>query len=424
MTLVGHYFICRVVLGFLLLKNLLGLLWWRAAALVDAQNLRPEIFVAVDNYRGLFRHLASGGLGVPGVRVAAPDASSCDRPGTIPSDVRDKLVTVLGSAAGLVNPVAGLLVAVGDLGVTLVKKWRETPVQDLRPHAVLLETLRAATSAGPTVLLFENITGADHELIWEILLYHVTRMPDRRLLVVVGADGPSSLELQNGHDPLDGFAPVLRQVKEAVAKKRASWWWLKPLDLRRVRQWVGAVDMGIGQQLIAVSGGDDETAAHNWARWVSDGYVRQDRAGRWMPTGSDDPLEVSIFDVLATSLPGTDAVPASIDALGLARQVLEYAALSGMNFSLAAVGRVLSADRGDVTAEEIEELADLLTPTRDRPWLIETCEHAEILVGGEVTWHWLYRFASTELAAFLEAGWCNQSGPLLICGVSVLASAL
>lgn len=295
--------------------------------------------------------------------------------------------------------------AVGDLAVTLVKKWRETPVQDLRPHAILLETLRAATSAGPTVLLFEDITGPYRELIWEILLYHVTRMPDRRLLVVVGADGPPSAELENGHDPLEGFAPVLRQVKDAVAKKRASWWWLQPLDLRRVREWVGAVDTGIGQQLIAVSGGDDEVAMHNWTRWVGDGYVCQDRVGRWMPTGSDDPLEVSILDVLATSLPATDAVPASIDALGLARQVLEYAALGGMNFSLAAVGRVLSSDRGDVTAEEIEELADLLTPTRDRPWLIETCEHAETLVGGEVTWHWLYRFASTGLAAFLKAGW-------------------
>jgi tetratricopeptide (TPR) repeat protein len=360
----------------------------------------------------MFDRLASGGLDVPGVRVAAPDASFRDQPKAIPSDVRDKLVAALTGAVGLINPIAGLLVSMADLGAALVKKWRETPVQDLRPHAVLFETLRAATSSGPTLLLFEDITGPGRELIWQILLYQATWTRDRRLLVVVGADGPPAFEPRDGRDPLDGFPPVLKQVREAVSANRATWHWLPFLDLNRVTDWVGAVDPDIGQQLIAVSGGDDKFAARNWARWVSDGYVRRDHTGRWVLGGSGDPIEGDVFDTLATRLLGTDAVDASIGALELGRQMLEYASLSGTSFSLAAVAKVLSDDRGDVTARQVEELGDLLRPHNGEPWLMDTCGNAEIPVGGQLTRHWLYRFVSTELAVFLKAAWpvANNTG--------------
>lgn len=384
----------------------------QAATLVGEQNLGQGILVAVGNYRGMFDRLASGGLDVPGVRVAAPDASFRDQPEAMPSDVRDKLVAVLTGAVGLINPIAGLLVSAADLSAALVKKWRETPVRDLRPHAVLYDTLRAATSSGPTLLLFEDITGPGRELIWKILLYHATWTRDRRLLVVAGADGPPAFEPRDGRDPLDGFPPVLKQVRQAVSAGRATWHWLPFLDLNRVTDWVGAVDPDIGRQLIAVSGGDDKIAARNWARWVSDGYVRRDHTGRWVLGGSGDPIEGDVFDTLATRLLGTDAVDASIDALELGRQMLEYASLSGTSFSLAAVAKVLSDDRSDVTARQVEELGDLLRPHNGEPWLMDTCGNAEIPVGGQPTWHWLYRFSSTELAVFLKAAWpvANDTG--------------
>lgn len=174
------------------------------------------------------------------------------------------------------------------------------------------------------------------------------------------------------------------KVREAVSAGWASWRWLPFLDLHRVT--VGAVDPDIGQQLIVVSGGDDKIAARNRARWVSDGYVRRDHTGRWVLGGSGDPLEGDVFDTLTTRLLGTDGVAASIDALGPGRQMLEYASLSGTS-SLAAVAKVLSDDRGEVTARQVEELGDLLKPSNGEPWLMDTCGNTEILVGGQPTWH-------------------------------------
>ena len=81
---------------------------------------------------------------------------------------------------------------------------------------------------------------------------------------MAGADGPPAFEPRDGGDPLDGFPPVLKQVRQAVSAGRATWHWLPFLDLNRVTDWVGAVDPDIGQQLIAMSGGDDNMAARNW----------------------------------------------------------------------------------------------------------------------------------------------------------------
>lgn len=177
----------------------------QAATLVGAQNLGQGILVAIGNYRGMFDRLASGGLDVPGVRVAAPDASFRDQPKAMPSDVRDKLVAALSGAAGLINPIAGLPVSAADLGAALVKKWRELPSRTCGRTPSCSRRCGPRTSSGPTLLLFEDITGPGRELIWQILLYHATWTRDRRLLVVVGADGPPAFEPRDGRDPLDGF---------------------------------------------------------------------------------------------------------------------------------------------------------------------------------------------------------------------------
>ena len=76
------------------------------------------------------------------------------------------------------------------------------------------------------------------------------------------------------------------------------------------------------------------------------------------------------------------------------------------------MAKVLSDDRDDVTARQVEELGDLLRPDNGKPWLMDACGNSEIRVGGQSTWHWLYRFASTELAVFLKAAWlvANDTG--------------
>ena len=125
----------------------------QATTLVGEQNLGQGILVAVGNYRGMFDRLASGGLDVPGVRVAAPDASFRDQPKAMPSDVRDKLVAVLTGAVGLINPIAGLLVSAADLGAALVKKLagnsRPGPAAAHRPvrHAAGRDVVRSDPAA-------------------------------------------------------------------------------------------------------------------------------------------------------------------------------------------------------------------------------------------------------------------------------------
>jgi tetratricopeptide (TPR) repeat protein len=317
----------------------------------------------------------------------------------------------LGTAVALVNPVFALLVAVGDLaasGLTeLLAKWRQTGLEQLRqrPDQVLSDTIDAVTKSGPTVLALEDITGPGREPLWQTLLYHATRMRDRRVLVVVGADGPQSLEPSGSNDPLVGFAPLLGQVREAVRLKRASWWWVAPLDVPQVRQWVGPIDIGLAERLIAVSGGDDARAAGFWQQWVATGHVRKDTSGRWSRTTVDEPIEREIKDVLFARLSGTRTIPDGVDPKDLARQGLELAALSGPTFSAMAVSEVLGAQRRGVSAEEIADLLDELTPADSKQWLIYTGEPAPVSEGSDRSLHRIYHFATEDLAAFLSARW-------------------
>jgi NTP pyrophosphatase (non-canonical NTP hydrolase) len=335
----------------------------RAAALVGKTKLEPEIVVAVGNYRGVFRNLLGGRLGVAGVRVAAPDSSLRERPDALPSDVRDKLIATLGGAAALINPIAGLLVSAGDLGVTLLRRWQETPQPQLQPQMVLFDTLKAATASGPTVLLFEDITAPGRELIWQISLYHATRLPDRSLLVVVGADGPERLEQVNGDDSLVGYPPILKQVKAAVLANRASWCWFPPLSVARVAEWVGPVDDDVAERLIAVSGGNDDIAARRWDEWVESGHVSNVR-GRWSTTGIDDPIERDLLEVLSNRLTEAAHATPALDVVGVARKAL--AAMLGLATEAASlldiqkrvITDAIDASEGRLRFEE--ELGDLL----------------------------------------------------------------
>jgi hypothetical protein len=334
-----------------------------------------------------------------------------ERSELLPPDVRDKLVATLDAAAGLINPVAGLVVAAGDLAAAeirgLLARWRSTPEQELRqrPEQLLLDTIHTVTADGPTVLAFEDLTSPGRELIWAASLYHANRMRDRRVLVLVGVDGPEALEPSNSDDPLDGFAPVLWQVRQAVREKRASWWPIAWLSPSRVQDWLGPVDVDVAERLVAVGGADDVIAAQVWHRWVESGHVRKDSSGQWARTTVDEPVERNIEDVLFARLSGTEIVPVDVEAIDLARRALELASLSGPRFSAAAVGEVLSAHQGAVASEQVQNLLDELTPANGQPWLIDTADHAAVGSGADRSWHWVYRFAAEYWATFLAERW-------------------
>ena len=376
-----------------------------------------------NNYRGVFHRLETG-LDVPGVRVVrVKPGVEIDR-GLVrgagaSSAVIDKVIGVMGSAAEIVSPWWGLLAAAGELGWALLDDWRDVAPEHLSPAQLLIDTAHALAKHEPTVLLVDDVAVAGDVSLWEWLTYAVTHHGRQELLVVFGVneDLPDLEPRADWPDPLEGRGPLLATIRDLTRSSppRTNYRWVRPLSRERVTDWVGPCDPALVLDLIAESRGDDEAAAGIWQRWVVSGYVI-DQSGKWEVTDEPEPTEFYIADVLDRRL---SPEASGHGEMGIIRDGLSLAALSGNTFSGTAVTEVLARQHYpregfhhlDDWVATVEDWFDDLTPTDDptQPWLIEPVEWIE--AGDPPTWHWKYRFDRDNVVGRLQADITDMSHP-------------
>ncbi|MDY7101829.1 MAG: tetratricopeptide repeat protein [Actinomycetota bacterium] len=373
----------------------------RARSLRDGEPTIP--LVLAGNHRGILGQVAD--LAGDGVRVLRPAANTVAARRTLTASLgaepTEQLVALCGPAADVIVPiVASVTAADVEVGPVVEKALGNRENDETVLPALVRDVLATSAADTPTVVVFDAVDQPPRRLLWDLTTY--TLAPGRvdDLLVIVGTDGPETLERGDGDDPLAVEARVERQVRAALAAGMVDRLWSPPLDADRVEEWLGSIDPGLAEQLVAVADGDDVSALRFWKLWTDAGHVTRD-GDRWVRDDAvAEPVGADIDAVIeAQSIPETDRATT--------RSALRIAALCGPVFSGTAVFTVAAAEAGDgVGRDDVEDLVDLVTPdgsSTDR-WLVRSVDHVKVgRSGGETETHWRYLFGSPDHQRLLRS---------------------
>ena len=310
--------------------------WSRIAGALDDLTLQkrdtPTLWVLAGNHRSVLDRLRRDADKL-WVRVVAPAADGSEP--QVPRDVRDKVVAAFGQAVQLVNPILGLVVALGDLAESVFGKIRSaSSAVEVFPHRVLWDTITAASKDQPAVVVIDDITAEGRDLIWSVVSNLASRLPERSVLFVLGAQGPPSLDRDASADPIVGWSPLLAQIRAAVVAGRARWSWIEPLTKATVQRWVGPLEESIAERLVAISGGDSMIAARRWQQWRGKDYVVKGDRGAWMASGAVEPFEADLHAVLAQRVGTFTGLPSDLEPIRVAADALDLAAVWGVSDGL------------------------------------------------------------------------------------------
>lgn len=380
----------------------------RAVLLSESRFAMPAPYALSGNYRGVLHHLAEGGIG-PGVNVVWPQGSVASARQQLERKLGPDgwlaLATVVGSAASLYVPIAGLVAAAGNAGHQ-VAKWLAQDNMPDRPASlgmVFRELVKSVARDGPVFLVLDGVDAPDREILWHTAYFTLAAYELRGLQIVAGVDAPVDWAMSED-DASDGeWSSAVRSIRALATEGKVDVGSVLSLSETRVRKWLGQVDGDLVAQLLAESGSRDDVAAQIWKGWGDSGYVKKRPSGKWAASGQPEPALDGVHRVLDAVVPHA--------GMDLAFRILQVAAVSWPLFSGSALFQLIRDDL-DVPVDTAEDLVDSLTPLAGSalPWLVET--------NGSVTdengqSHWFYRFESENTRRHLASYFGEDEGRVL-----------
>lgn len=361
---------------------------------------RTQPLVLAGNHRGVLARLAE--LAGEDVRVLRPAANAAAARRTLSSvlgdGVDDGLVELSGPASELLVPIIASVAAAGvEVGPVVEKALDNRGAHDTVLPELVRDVLATAAADAPTIVVLDAVDEPSRRLLWDLATITLGNRVDG-LAVIVGTEGPASLEADGDDDPLSTEPRVQRQIRLAVQAGAADRLWFDPLDAARATEWMGDVEDGTLERLLEIADGDDIAALRFWTLWSEAGHVTRD-GDRWV-TDPDvpEPVGADIDAVIeAQSIPEEDRATT--------RVALRLAATCGAVFSGSAVFAVAAAEAG-VERDDVEDLLDLVTPdgSSTERWLVRSVDHVKVgRASGATETHWRYLFGSPDHQRLLRS---------------------
>jgi tetratricopeptide (TPR) repeat protein len=358
--------------------------------LVDriATTGRGELWFVSGNRRGLLDQVRARARDAPNCIPAGPDAPDTG------DEVRDGLVAAAGTFLALINPLAELVLQLGDVGMKLFRERTVATSPDRSDLFGFLDDLvRAAMAKGDTVVLVVDADNRDDDL-WSRRFTQITaragRLQHQRLAMIVGLpDAPP-----DAGDVDATFPKLVQDAASIVADSKARWHWVPPLTPELVMDVLPLTDE-TAQLLVTVAGGDDHLATRRWSLWVDEGAVRPGGGGVWALT--DDPKDYVLVGIERAFDAVFDTDRRRVDRGQLA---LTCAALLGDEFCAETVLRAMVFAGEDYHAAEDD--LDALLGDDNRRGLLQTVDHDLNRPGWEPEYLWRYRFDDPAVAVFFR----------------------
>jgi tetratricopeptide (TPR) repeat protein len=358
--------------------------------LVDriATTGRGELWFVAGNRRGLLDQVRARARDTPNCIPAGPDPSNTG------DEIRDGLVAAAGTFLALINPLAELVLQLGDVGMKLLRERTVVTSPDPSDLFGFLDDLvRAAMATGNTVVLIVDADNRDEDL-WSRRFTQITaragRLQHQRLAMIVGLpDAPPDAGDADGT-----FPKLVQDAASLVADSKARWHWVPPLTPELAMDMLPLTD-DAAQLLVTVAGGHDHLATRRWSLWVDEGAVRPGEGGVWSLT--NDPKDYVLVGIERAFDAVFDTDRPRIDRGQLA---LTCAALLGDEFCAETVLRAMVFAGEDYQAAEDD--LDALVGDDHRRGLLQTVDYDLNQPGRDPAYLWRYRFDDSAVAMFFR----------------------
>lgn len=305
-----------------------------------------------------------------------------------------------GAAGLLLHPMAGVLVAAGEV-------LRQVSAYDLKGRqaslfGMLEELASEAYTTGQGLVLGVRPENANDEH-WCNLLVHLRsrygRLANRPVVLIVQL--PDYCPQRPG-DVTAEYSALVRLAASMASDGRAAWVFTPLLSVAELLQ-CKLMDKDVAGELVSTSGGDDREAADLWHRWVTRGHVVPDAEGAWhwgrvrpdiagalernlvKRYGSD----FSRAETVATALSCAALLPYQFSVRAVVEVVTEQAHLSGQAQPSTGLNR-----------ERLEREFESLCDTTDAVALIAICEPDSKEVAKDQI---LYRFINPTIKRLLAS---------------------